>query len=152
MKHSLSNADQIGIVVHNLDSFLQGLHDILGITGFEVIEYPPDNTEAEITYYGEAADFKLKMAFMKVGKFEVEVIQPLEGQSVFKDFLEENGPGIHHVRFTERRFDEMSQALQEQGIQMIASGRGVHGPTQWAYFDTAALLQGLIVELKKPAE
>ncbi len=151
MEFPLSNADQIGIVVHDLDAFLQMLNDLLGIDGFEVLEYPPDAEEAGITYYGEPANFKLKLAFRKVGKFEVEVIQPLWGESTFKDFLEENGPGIHHVRFTESRFDEIAQTLQDRGIQMMASGRGVHGPTRWAYFDTSDLLQGLIVELKKPA-
>lgn len=152
MNYPLSNADQIGIVVHDLDSFLQGLDDLLGIRGFELVEYPPDKTKAEITYRGQPADFKLKMAFMRIGKFEVEVIQPLEGESAFKDFLEKNGPGIHHIRFTENRFDEICQVLQGQGLEMVASGRGVHGPTSWAYFDTSTVLQGLIIELKKPAQ
>jgi methylmalonyl-CoA/ethylmalonyl-CoA epimerase len=151
MKFPLSKADQIGIIVDDLDSFLEQLDRLLGLRGFEVVEYPPEGQDVGLTYYGEQAQYRLRMAFARIGQFEVEVVQPLEGQSIFQDYLDEHGPGIHHVRFTEEHFDEISQELQDAGVVLMASGRGVHGPSKWAYFDTAALLQGLIIEVKKPA-
>lgn len=151
MRLPLSKADQIGIIVRDLDEFLTQLDQLLGLRGFEIVEYPPEGQDVAITYYGEPAQYRLRMAFAHIGQFEVEVIQPLEGHSIFHDFLAEHGPGIHHLRFTEEGFDEISQELQDAGVVLMASGRGVHGPSTWAYFDTAALLQGVIIEVKKPA-
>ena len=152
MNIQLSNADQVGIVVRDLDAFLQSLEDLLGIRGFEVIEYPDDSREAQITYRANPAAYRPKLAFMKVGNLEVELSQPLEGESAFQEFLDERGPGLHHIRFTEREFDQISAALMDRGIQRMATGNGVHGPTKWAYFDTAELLQGLLIEIKKPSD
>jgi len=150
MKIRLSGADQVGIVVQDLDSFLEQLEELLGIDGFEIIEYPPEDRDVRLTHYGEKASFRLRMAFGRVGRLEFEIIQPLEGQSIFHDFLREHGPGLHHIRFTEPEYEQIVQSLQEAGIVKMASGDGVHGPTQWAYFDTREWLEGVIIEIKKP--
>jgi hypothetical protein len=145
----IKNADQVGIVVADLDRFLQNMKDLLGIDDFEVVEYPPDDIKPETTYYDKPTEFKLRMAFRDFEKFQLEVIQPLEGKSVFKDYLEKNGPGLHHIRFTQKNFDEADKSLREKGIPCIASGRGAHGSSQWAYYDTSALLEGLFIEIRK---
>jgi catechol 2,3-dioxygenase-like lactoylglutathione lyase family enzyme len=150
MDDLLSNADQVGLVVSDLNAFLTMIKDLLGLDGFEVIEYPPEDIEPETLYYGEPVEFKVKMAFRDFGKFQLEVVEPLEGQSVFSDFLEKNGPGLHHIRFTEPDFDRVSAELEAKGIHQIASGKGAHGSSKWAYFDTSEALQGLYIEIRKP--
>jgi hypothetical protein len=150
MKNLLSNADQVGIVVADLDAFLDAIEALLGLEGFEVIEYPPEDIEPETTYHGQPAEFTARIAFRNFEKFQLEVIEPGEGSSVFKDFLEDHGPGLHHIRFTEPAFDQISEELQTRDIQQIASGKGAHGTSKWAYFDTAAFLQGLFIEIRKP--
>jgi len=150
MKNLLSNADQVGIIVADLEAFLKSIEDLLGLDGFEVIEYPPEDLEPETTYYGQPTEFKAKIAFRDFGKFQLEVVEPLQGQSVFQDFLDNHGPGLHHIRFTEEHLDDITERLNEKGIQEIASGKGAHGSSKWAYFDTAEALQGLYVEVRKP--
>ena len=63
----MKNADQVGIIVADLEAFLQTMEELLGLKGFEVIEYPPADIEAETIYYGELTDFKVKMAFRDFG-------------------------------------------------------------------------------------
>jgi methylmalonyl-CoA/ethylmalonyl-CoA epimerase len=150
METLLKNADQVGVIVSDLDAFLTVMKDLLGLDGFEVIEYPPPDLEPETTYLGEPSRFTARIAFRDFGRFQLEVVQPLEGRSIFRDHLEKNGPGLHHIRFTEERFDEICEQMSRRGIQEIASGKGAHGSSKWAYFDTAEVLQGLIVELRRP--
>ena len=150
MKNLLSNADQVGIIVADLDAFLHAMQTLLGIDGFEIIEYPPEDIDPETLYYGQPAEFTVRMAFRDFGKFQLEVVEPGEGQSVFRDFLEDNGPGLHHIRFTESAFDEICEELKRRGIRQISSGKGAHGTSKWAYFDTSAVLQGLFIEIRKP--
>ena len=144
------NADQVGIVLDDLDKFLEMMEEFLGISGFEVVEYPSKGTDAEILYHGQASGFKAKIAFKDLGNFQVEVIQPIEGPSIYQDFLDERGSGLHHIRFTSESFYEICDYLESQGIKQIASGRGVHGSSRWAYYDTSKVLQGLIIEIRKP--
>jgi catechol 2,3-dioxygenase-like lactoylglutathione lyase family enzyme len=150
MENLLSNADQVGIIVADLDAFLTTMEALLGLDGFEVIEYPPEDIEPETVYYGQPAEFTARIAFRDFGKFQLEVIEPGGGNSVFKDFLETQGPGLHHIRFTEPSFDQICEELENRGIEQIASGKGAHGTSKWAYFDTSAVLQGLFIEIRKP--
>jgi len=151
MENLLSNADQVGIIVADLDAFLTTMESLLGLDGFEIIEYPPEDIEPETIYYGQPSDFTVRMAFRDFGKFQLEVVEPGKGQSVFRDFLEEKGPGLHHIRFTEPAFDRICEELERQGIEQIASGKGAHGTSKWAYFDTSEVLQGLYIEIRKPS-
>jgi methylmalonyl-CoA/ethylmalonyl-CoA epimerase len=145
----LSRPDQIGLVVENVDAAVLQYSRLLGISNFEIVDWPAPGVDPESTYYGKPGRWKMRTGFATLGDMQFELIQPQEGTSIFKDALESRGPGIHHFRFTVPDFDEKAACLQKAGIQMIASGRGIHGSSHWAYFDTAELLQGVYIELRK---
>jgi hypothetical protein len=142
------NLDQIGIVVHDLDAFTKELTRLFGIGPFRIIEWPLEGSDPQATYHGQPADFRLLLAFATVGKTQLEIIQPLEGQSIFSDFLEEHGPGLHHIRLNIPDFEQGVEELIGAGIKNISSGTGVHHGSKWAYFDTTNQLEGLLVELR----
>jgi hypothetical protein len=142
------NLDQIGIVVHDLDAFTKEFTRLFGIGPFRIIEWPVDGIDPQSTYHGQPADFSLLLAFATVGKTQLEIIQPLEGQSIFSDFLEEHGPGLHHIRLNIPDFEQGVEELLGAGIKNISSGTGVHHGSKWAYFDTTNQLEGLLVELR----
>ena len=144
-----TSVDQIGIVVRDLHEMVAALEQILGIKGFRVMEWPVEGIDPQSTYHGKPGNFRLQLAFGTIGKTQIEIIQPLEGQNIYSDFLEEHGPGLHHFRLTVPDFEERVESLESSGIEKIASGTGVHVGSEWAYFDTSNLLQGVIVELRK---
>jgi len=144
--------DQIGIVVRDLHSVVAALEDLLGINDIKIMEWPIEGVDPESTYYGEPGNYRLLLGFVKVGSTQIELVQPLEGQNIYSDFLEEHGPGLHHFRLTVPDFEERVQELEEQGIKNMAGGTGVHVGSKWAYFDTREPFQGVIVELRKHLE
>jgi hypothetical protein len=143
------SVDQIGIVVRDLHAMVNTLSQLLGINNFRVMEWPIEGVDPQATYHGEPGDFKLLLAFATIGKTQIEIVQPLEGKNIYSDFLEEHGPGLHHFRLTVPDFEERVEGLEANGIKKIASGTGVHVGSEWAYFDTSELLQGVIIELRK---
>ena len=141
--------DQIGIVVRDLRSMVATLEQLLRIRGFRVLEWPIEGIDPQATYHGEPGNFRLLLAFATTGKTQIEIVQPLEGQNIYSDFLEEHGPGLHHFRLNVPDFEERVESLEARGIEKIASGTGVHVGSKWAYFDTSELLEGVVVELRK---
>lgn len=144
----LDQPDQIGIVVNSVDHFIEQFKSLFGISGFEVIDWPIQGIDPESTYYGNRAYWKMRTAFIALGSIQIEIVEPLEGRSIYKDFLEKNGPGLHHLRFTVTDFDEKVNCLQKTGIQMISSGKGMRTNSKWAYFDTFNILDGIYIELR----
>ena len=140
--------DQIGIVVHDLYSVTQELTRLFGIGPFRIFEWPLEGVDPQATYHGQPASFRLLLAFVTVGKIQIEIVQPLEGQNIYSDFLRDHGPGLHHFRLTIPGFEQGVAALIGAGIENIASGSGVHVGSKWAYFDTTRQLGGVVVELR----
>jgi methylmalonyl-CoA/ethylmalonyl-CoA epimerase len=140
--------DQIGIVVNDLHAFTRELKRLFGIGPFRIIEWPVEGIDPQSTYHGQKGDYRLLLAFANVGKIQVEIVQPLEGENIYSDFLRDHGPGIHHFRMTIPEFEQGVEAMLADGIKNIASGTGVHVGSQWAYFDTTQILEGVTVELR----
>lgn len=129
---------QIGLVVSDLDTTLKNFEQMLGIGPFRVVEYPPaGQSECMRIYHGEPSDFTAKFSFFDFGNIELEVIQPLSGHSIWHDFLEEHGPGIHHLKFSMDYQQPARQHLEAHGFRCIQEGAAVGKNTGkvWSYYD-----------------
>ncbi len=145
----LTNPDQVGMVVDDAHKAASSFARIFGADPVEVLDWPAPGFDPESYYYGQPTRWSMRVGFFQIGNLQWELIQPLEGKSIFADFLSEHGPGLHHVRFTEPHFEQQVAALQAAGIRMISNGIGIHQVSRWAYFDTRSLLQGYLLELRK---
>jgi hypothetical protein len=143
------NVDQIGIVVRDLHLMAENLYRLLGVGPFRIFEWPIEGIDPKSTYHGEPEQYRLLLGFARQGATQIELIEPLEGQNIWSDFLEKNGPGIHHFRIVVSDFEEKVTHLENSGFKKIASGTGAHIGSEWAYFDTGDLLDGLVIEIRK---
>jgi hypothetical protein len=142
---------QIGIVVGNRDRTTQLLTSLLGIGPYRFGEWP-DRPESKYYYRGVEESVRIKQAFVQLGEVEVEIIQPVEGSSGYKDFLHQNGGGIHHLLFEVSDIDPVIEELAKSGVTVLQSGSGIRPGTRWALLDTKDLL-GFLVELRhRPGE
>lgn len=143
-------AIQIGVVVRDLDQSSAALSAVFGIGPFRVVECPPPGREQQQFYHGEPVKFRTRQAFADLGTIELELIQPLEGQSIWADFLAERGPGIHHIRFNVPDHAALSDYLKDKGIGKTQEGAGIRDGSYWVNYDTEKLV-GFIVEILQPA-
>jgi methylmalonyl-CoA/ethylmalonyl-CoA epimerase len=142
---------QIGIVVPDLDRTTQLLTSLFGIGPFHFVEWP-DRVDSKYYYRSVEEQVRIKQAFVRLGDVEVELIQPLEGRSGYRDFLDQTGGGIHHVLFEVKDIDPAIEELAKSGITVLQSGTGIRPGTRWALMDTHELL-GFLVELRhRPGE
>lgn len=129
---------QIGMLVRDLDAYLERLDKILGMGPFRVVDYPPAGEEMFREYRGKEGNFKAKFCFYHLGNIELELIQPLEGESVWEEFLEKHGPGLHHLKFLVPEFDGIKQYMSENGYEISQQGDavGINKGRVWAYYNT----------------
>ena len=140
---------QVGAVVPDLDQSIRVLTQVFGIGPFRLVEWPPaGRTDMQRFYYEAPADFTARMAFTEIGPIELELIQPVTGESIWADFLREHGPGIHHIRFNTFDMDSVVEYLAQNGIGITQRGSGIRPGTSWANFDTQALI-GFTIEVMK---
>ena len=57
------------------------------------VHFGPDTC----TYRGAPADFVADISLSYAGETQLEIIAPVSGTSIYSDFLERSGPGLHHV-------------------------------------------------------
>ena len=107
----------------------------LGIGPFRLFEPEYD----EKFYLGEKGDFKMKFALAPLGPIELELIEPLAGKSVYRDFLKKTGGGFHHLAYDVPDLAEAIEMLRALGMILTMSGarkgvrfaylQGESGPT-----------------------
>jgi methylmalonyl-CoA/ethylmalonyl-CoA epimerase len=141
---------QVGVVVRNIEQVMQRLTDLFGIGPFRVVDCPPPERKDHQFYYGEPAKFHTRQAFADLGSIELELIEPLEGRTIWSDFLAQRGPGIHHIRFNVPDHEKLTAYLRDQGIGKTQEGAGIREGSYWANYDTEKLV-GFIVEILQPA-
>jgi catechol 2,3-dioxygenase-like lactoylglutathione lyase family enzyme len=141
---------QIGVVVKDLDRSIEFLSEVFGIGPFNRVDDwpPPARDDYELYYHGKPGDFTARMAFVDLGQVELELIQPLEGKSIWSDFLEERGQGIHHIRFNASDHEPVMEYLARQGIGVSQMGSGLRPGTFWVNFDTEESV-GFTIEIMK---
>ena len=140
---------QIGVIVQDLDRTLQVLSDVFGLGPFRTITYPPaDRDDIQLTFHGEPAHFSHRIAFAELGPIELEVIQPLTGESGLTEFLAQHGEGIHHIRFNVTNLESALDYLADHDIRPVTTGPGLRPGTQWVHLDTESKI-GFTIEIVK---
>lgn len=132
---------QVGVVVKDIDKTIEYLSS-LGIGPFKPLHRPP---MVERKVRGKLADYKLKIALAQLGQLELELIQPVEGECVQKEFLENKGEGIHHLGIYVDDLNKEVAELGKHGVKVIQSGRRATGDG-FAYLGTSAI-GGITIEL-----
>ncbi|RJP55373.1 MAG: hypothetical protein C4583_00595 [Anaerolineaceae bacterium] len=139
IKKLFRNPIQIGLIVDDLDKVLKNLEEILGIGPFKIVDFPPEGADIKMMYKGEPSSFKAKFCFFDLGNIELEVIQPLEGDTVWGDFLKaNNGMGLHHLKFSIHEHQPVREYLESKGISVsqMGSSVGKNAGKEWVFYNT----------------
>jgi len=139
--------NQVALIVRDLDDSLRQYWRTLGIGPWKVYTYGPPLVP-RMTYRGKAQSYRMRLAFTQVGSLQLELIQPLVGESIYQEHLDRHGEGMHHIGVFVASLDEAISDATEHGYVVIQSGRGYGkwGDGGYAYLDTKESL-GTILEL-----
>lgn len=107
---------------------------VRGWTRLEDVRFAPEDT----TLRGEPTDFTIHVSLAYSGELQLEIIQPVSGETVHAEFLREHGPGLHHVCFAVEDLDESCAAAEEAGTPVLMRGSMMGGEIEFAYVDASA--------------
>lgn len=119
---------QIALVVKDLDKTVKNYWEKFGIGPWHFYTYgqaPTDFTHSE--YHGKPADFKMRLALTYFGPTRIELIEHAEGDTIYKDFLEQHGEGVQHLGIVVDDMEKALQDAQEAGLKIVMQGAG-YGP------------------------
>jgi hypothetical protein len=138
---------QVGIVVRDALATATVWTERFQLAPPHVIDWPPPgrNLEATGSYRGQRGDFRMRLAFVETDSIQLEFIEPLEGDNIYTEFLEQHGEGLHHILFEVDDPQTVAAGLRAPILQ--SGGSTLRPGALWAYLDTQELL-GCIVELR----
>ena len=110
-----SKVDQIGVVVRDMDKAIE-YYQSLGIGPFESLKLEI----AERIMRGKPVtpgSMKNIVSLAQMDSVQYELIEPVFGNSLFSEFLETRGEGIHHLGFFVADIDKEIAKLEEKGFK-----------------------------------
>jgi methylmalonyl-CoA/ethylmalonyl-CoA epimerase len=133
---------KIAVVVNDIDAAMNAYQKALGWGPWQVSEHAAPKLHDQ-QLRGKPSDYTMIGAKYEVQPGLVfELVQPLEGDSIYQEHLERHGEGVHHIAFIQRSSRE-SDALKERfidaGYPVTMSGR-IGETIEFFYLDTEPLL------------
>lgn len=138
---------QLALVVPDVDASIEAYWSLLGIGPWKIYTVGGPHL-TNVTYRGEPAHFKIRYGLALSGDLTMEIIQPLEGPSIWHEYLETRGPSLHHFNFYVDDFDAAAAEIADQGWVAVQTGDGF-GRTRdgrFAYYEHGDDI-GCLVEL-----
>jgi catechol 2,3-dioxygenase-like lactoylglutathione lyase family enzyme len=136
---------QVGIIVNDIEATSQRVSDILGLPKPPTLQTPGYDI-VKTTYKGEPSEATAKLAFFNTGQVQIELIEPDEKPSVWRDYLEAKGEGAQHIAFRINDTKRVTDYLAQHGIEISQQGFYADGSGMYTYMDSDALL-GTTIEL-----
>jgi hypothetical protein len=135
---------QVGLVVRDLRAAMETYWRLLGIGPWKTYTYAPP-TLREATVRGRRVNYSMRIACAQAGPTQLELIQPLDGPSIYVEHLQAKGEGLHHIQSRiEHDIQDVLAAFARLGIGVLMSGK--FGEGEFYYLDTEPTL-GVIYEI-----
>jgi methylmalonyl-CoA/ethylmalonyl-CoA epimerase len=128
---TFSNLVHVAVVVRDVDKTIKRL-EALGIGPFCEAQAPPG---AEgLLFRSQPLAWNFREYKAKIGDLELEIFQPDDNPSPWKEFLDTHGEGIHHLGFQVEDVEKSAKELTDQGAELILTGK-IRGKIVSAYAD-----------------
>jgi hypothetical protein len=142
---------QIALVVKDLDASVRQYYHRFGIGPWHFYTYAKPLV-SRMTRNGEPTSYKMRIALSYLGPMRIELIEQVEGDTVYQEFIDRHGYGVHHMGIL---VDDMETALQNAaeagfGMTMDGAGFGLDGDGHYAYLDTECSLGTTIELIERP--
>ena len=134
---------QVGIIVKDIEHARKAWASVLGVPVPD-ISIAESHESRPTLFNDKPTDAKSKLAFFRMDNLQIELIQPLGGNSTWQEFLDKKGEGIHHIAFEVKDINGMEKKFERIDMSTVQSG-GWNGGA-YSYIDAMSDL-GCIVEL-----
>jgi len=142
---------QISIIVNDVKESIRRYNDDYGVGPWIVLHFNPENT-SDMKVHGKPEPFELYLGLCDSMNVQLELIQPVSTNTTYYEFLEKNGPGLHHMCMGSKEgFSAIVEKLKERGHEETLVSARDSGGMSFCYMDLSDDL-GFILELVDPPE
>ncbi|MCL2355735.1 MAG: VOC family protein [Defluviitaleaceae bacterium] len=133
---------QVGILVHDIEKTGDAYAALLG-TERPAWNWTGTREEALTEFRGAPSEARAKLMFFPVGgNMTIELIEPDSHPSTWREDLDKNGEGVHHLAFVVKGMKQVVARLEANGIPLIQKGEYPGG--RYAYMDSNSQLKTLL--------
>ncbi len=125
---------QIGIISGDLKETIRKYSDLYRIYPWNVWEYDSSIVE-DMEVFSKRKNHKMLIATCKSLNIDLEIIEPLDNISIYSEFMDHYGEGLHHLNFEICDYDHMMNSFASKGIGTAQYGN-LLGKHKYAYLDT----------------
>lgn len=122
----------VGIAVRSLEAAIPIWVQALGFEHVDTIDFD---------------SMKLRIAFLRAGSAEMELLEPTGEDSPVGRFLAKRGEGIHHLSFLVPDLEKALQDAETAGLELIDRSPKVGSHDTKIAFLSPRTLNGVLVEL-----
>jgi len=123
--------DQLGYVYKDIKTHARILETRLGLTKFAFLENKP----TPYLYRGKETTIQTVIGFSRILNIQIELIQVLKGECIFKEFIDAGKEGLHHFGVYVDDVDSLVKEYKAKGYQIVHQGLTA-GVRKVAYIDT----------------
>jgi alkylhydroperoxidase/carboxymuconolactone decarboxylase family protein YurZ/catechol 2,3-dioxygenase-like lactoylglutathione lyase family enzyme len=146
----LGSINHVAMVVRDWRVAAKGYAKLMGLRRWKMVEIGPQ-LMTECQYYGADEPCTWISAFAKSGDTLIELCQPVEGKSIFADFLRDHGEGMQHVgNLSHPRPRQLVESWTAQGVK-IGNYCNIADVVKLYYLDTREHTGGMFLEVVDPA-
>jgi catechol 2,3-dioxygenase-like lactoylglutathione lyase family enzyme len=142
---------QICVIVPDLERAVEEYWRVFGIGPWQFYTYGKPLVK-RMTRHGRPCEYKMRVALANCGPLRIELIEPLEGDTVYAEFVEKHGYGVHHLGVVVEDMDAALRRAGEAGLAMTMDGAGFgpDGDGHYAYLDTEDRIGTTIELIERP--
>jgi methylmalonyl-CoA/ethylmalonyl-CoA epimerase len=143
IKYGNLKVDQFGYVYKDVEKQTKRMETFFGVPKFTIL----GPIEVDVIYRGKPTKITVKAAYGRLfDNTELELLEIVDGESIYTEFIDEGREGFHHVSFDVNDLSSLIDYFKSEGINVIQSGKLV--ALRYAYMDTESLL-GIILEFSE---
>ncbi len=135
---------QVAIVTRDIEASAKRWAAVLGMPVPSITTTRPGE-EVKVVYRGKPSSGRAKLAFFRLGQVVLELIEPVGGDTSWKQFLDEHGEGVQHLGFQVENLDTAIARAERMGMPVLHRGRYDRDNGDYVYVDSEKPL-GVTVE------
>lgn len=141
-KLGTSTMVQVAIVCNDIEKTAKAYAEFFGVET-PAANWTDDYSVTQAVYRGKPTKARARLAFIKVGELiNIEIIQPDDQPSTWREHLDTKGEGLHHIAFVMKGVDDMDERaakLAEMGMTTVQRGLSARGA--YTYVDASEALK-----------
>ncbi len=133
---------QVALIVRDIEKTSKAFAEVFGVD-VPAWSITDPMEQSHTNYRGEPTEARCKLAFFDIGKgVQLELIEPDGKPSIWQEYLDQHGEGVHHIAFPAKDMRKQVAAFEANGMPEVQRGDFTGGC--YSYIDSTKQLNVLI--------